>query len=89
MIERNFEAKGRSTTHLKDLENALDAAALLTIDTLPFTSLTADLFRGLLQHSGDLDHSGLFVEVERRNGIGGESRHPPDCAKLRSEARLD
>jgi 2-hydroxy-3-oxopropionate reductase len=71
MIERNFEAKGRSTTHLKDLENALDAAALLTIDTLPFTSLTADLFRGLLQHSGDLDHSGLFVEVERRNGIGG------------------
>lgn len=33
MIERNFEAKGRSTTHLKDLENALDAAALLTIDT--------------------------------------------------------
>jgi 2-hydroxy-3-oxopropionate reductase len=88
MIERNLEAKARSTTHLKDLENALDAAALLTIDTLPFTSLTADLFRGLLQHSGDLDHSGLFVEVERRNGMVVEGRHPPDCAKLRSEASV-
>ena len=35
----------------------------------PFTAATVSLFRGLLDHAGDLDHSGLLVELERRNGI--------------------
>jgi 2-hydroxy-3-oxopropionate reductase len=34
-----------------------------------YTTATADLFRGLLANAGDLDHSGLLVELERRNGI--------------------
>jgi 2-hydroxy-3-oxopropionate reductase len=55
-------------THLKDLDNALDAGSRLTLDALPYTTLTADLFRGLIDHAGDLDHSGLIVELERRNG---------------------
>ena len=69
MIDRDFATKGRSVTHLKDLDNALDAAHALEIDAVPYTALTADLFRGLLDHSGDLDHSGLLVELERRNGV--------------------
>ncbi|MBR0751232.1 NAD(P)-dependent oxidoreductase [Bradyrhizobium jicamae] len=69
MIERDFVTKGRSVTHLKDLDNALDAASRLDIAAVPFTALTADLFRGLLANAGDLDHSGLIVELERRNGI--------------------
>ncbi|MBR0794875.1 NAD(P)-dependent oxidoreductase [Bradyrhizobium jicamae] len=69
MIDRDFVTKGRSVTHLKDLDNALDAARHLEIPTVPFTALTADLFRGLLANAGDLDHSGLIVELERRNGI--------------------
>ncbi|MBR0936065.1 NAD(P)-dependent oxidoreductase [Bradyrhizobium jicamae] len=69
MIDRDFVTKGRSVTHLKDLDNALDAARRLEIPTVPFTALTADLFRGLLANAGDLDHSGLIVELERRNGI--------------------
>ena len=56
-------------THLKDLDNALDAARRLDIDSVPYTALTADLFRGLLDTAGDLDHSGLIAELERRNGI--------------------
>lgn len=67
MVERNFITKGRSVTHLKDLDNALDAAERIDLDALPYTALTADLFRGLIEHAGDLDHSGLLVELERRN----------------------
>ncbi len=69
MIERDFVTKGRSATHLKDLDNALDAARQLEIEAVPYTALTADLFRGLMANAGDLDHSGLIVELERRNGI--------------------
>ena len=69
MVERDFATKGRSVTHLKDLDNALDAAGRLALDDVPYTALTADLFRGLIENAGDLDHSGLLVELERRNGI--------------------
>ncbi|APF38696.1 MULTISPECIES: NAD(P)-dependent oxidoreductase [Chelatococcus] len=67
MVERDFTTKGRSVTHLKDLDNALDAAERLGLAATPFTAATADLFRGLLANAGDLDHSGLLVELERRN----------------------
>jgi 2-hydroxy-3-oxopropionate reductase len=67
MVERDFVTKGRSVTHLKDLDNALDAAERLALDAMPYTALTTDLFRGLIESAGDLDHSGLLVELERRN----------------------
>jgi 2-hydroxy-3-oxopropionate reductase len=67
MVERDFVTKGRSVTHLKDLDNALDAAERLSLEEVPYTALTADLFRGLIENAGDLDHSGLLVELERRN----------------------
>jgi 2-hydroxy-3-oxopropionate reductase len=70
MVERDFATKGRSVTHLKDLDNALDAAERIDLDALPYTALTADLFRGLIGNAGDLDHSGLLVELERRNALG-------------------
>ena len=69
MLARDFVTKGRSVTHLKDIDNALDAARAIGLAQTPFTATTADLFRGLLAHFGDLDHSGLFVEIERRNGL--------------------
>jgi len=69
MVERDFITKGRSVTHLKDLDNALDAAERIDLDTLPYTALTADLFRCLIENVGDLDHSGLLVELERRNAV--------------------
>jgi len=72
MVERDFVTKGRSVTHLKDLDNALDAADRIDMDSLPYTALTADLFRGLIANAGDLDHSGLLVELERRNGAVAE-----------------
>ena len=75
MVERDFATKGRSVTHLKDLDNALDAAARLNLAAIPYTAITADLFRGLIENAGDLDHSGLLVELERRNDVA-ESKEP-------------
>lgn len=70
MAKRDFTTRGRSVTHLKDLDNALDAASGLGVEDCPYSALTADLFRGLIGHAGDLDHSALLMEIERRNGIG-------------------
>jgi 2-hydroxy-3-oxopropionate reductase len=75
MVERDFVTKGRSVTHLKDLDNALDAAERLDLETVPYTTITADLFRGLIEHAGDLDHAGLLVELERRNRLGEGKDH--------------
>ena len=61
--------KGRSVPHLKDIDNVIDAARRLDIDSMPYIGLTADLFRGLIDTVGDLDHSALIVESERRNGV--------------------
>jgi len=69
MLARDFATRGRSVTHLKDIDNALDAASAIGLAQTPFTAATADLFRGLLTHFGDLDHSGLFAEIERRNNL--------------------
>jgi 3-hydroxyisobutyrate dehydrogenase-like beta-hydroxyacid dehydrogenase len=69
MVERDFVTKGRSVTHLKDLDNAIDAAERLHLTETPYSALTADLFRGLLANEGDLDHAGLLVELERRNQV--------------------
>ena len=67
MVERDFATKGRSVTHLKDLDNAIDAAERLDLPATPYCALTAELFRGLLANEGDLDHACLLVELERRN----------------------
>ncbi|WP_262299311.1 NAD(P)-dependent oxidoreductase [Microvirga sesbaniae] len=85
MVERDFVTRGRSVTHLKDLDNALDAADRIDLDALPYTALTADLFRGLLEHAGDLDHSGLLVELERRNPTGASAGSQGE-ARLRSRS---
>ena len=69
MVEGDFVTKGRSVTHLKDLDNAVDAAGRLALDSVPYTALTADLYRGLIAHAGDLDHSALILELARRNGV--------------------
>lgn len=65
MVARDFATRGRSVTHLKDLRNAM-ATAQESGAALPFSELTASLFDGLLAHEGDLDHSALLLELERR-----------------------
>jgi 2-hydroxy-3-oxopropionate reductase len=67
MIERNFKPGGPVRLHLKDLETALSVAQELETE-LPLTSLARDLFAALVDHDcGDVDHSAVIREVERRS----------------------
>lgn len=66
MVERDFETRGRTVTHLKDLENALAAAKAIGF-TAPVLTEVASLFRNLAEHEGDPDHSALILEIERLN----------------------
>ncbi|MBX9871294.1 MAG: NAD(P)-dependent oxidoreductase [Burkholderiaceae bacterium] len=69
MVERNFAPGGRMTVQLKDMRNALETASGLGY-TAPITSLLEQLYAEGVEHGlSDLDQSGLFVELARRNGM--------------------
>ncbi|MBS7777143.1 NAD(P)-dependent oxidoreductase [Acidovorax sp. CCYZU-2555] len=69
MQERDFAPRGRMTVQLKDLRNALATAAEIGFDA-PITGLFEQLYADSVAHGlGDLDHSGLFVELASRNAM--------------------
>ena len=69
MVERDFAPRARMGVQLKDLDNALATAQQLGFDA-PITALLDTLYReGINNGLQDLDHSGLFVELARRNGM--------------------
>lgn len=69
MVERDFAPRGRMTVQLKDLRNALSTAQEIGFDA-PVTGLFESLYaKGVENGLADLDHSGLFVELARRNGM--------------------
>ena len=69
MVTRDFAPRGRMTVQLKDMRNALDTAASMGFDA-PITAALERLYaEGIAHGDGDLDHSGLFVELARRNGM--------------------
>lgn len=69
MVERDFVARGRMTVQLKDMRNALATASELGFDA-PITAMFEQLYAdGIENGLADLDQSGLFVELARRNGM--------------------
>ncbi|WP_246099588.1 NAD(P)-dependent oxidoreductase [Methylibium rhizosphaerae] len=69
MVERDFAKRGAMTVQLKDLRNALDTAEELGFEA-PVTELFARLYSEAIDHGlGQLDHSALFAELARRNGL--------------------
>jgi len=69
MVERDFAKRAAVTVQLKDLRNAM-ATAEETGFEAPITELFAQLFEQATEHGlGNLDHSGLFVELASRNGM--------------------
>ncbi|MET0312752.1 MAG: NAD(P)-dependent oxidoreductase [Burkholderiaceae bacterium] len=69
MVERDFAPRGRMTVQVKDLRNALSTAEEIGFDA-PITSLFESLYaEGIANGLADHDHSGLFVELARRNGM--------------------
>lgn len=67
MVTRDFAPRARMTVQLKDLRNALETAADMGFSA-PVTETLARLYSDAVDHGdADLDHSGLFVELARRN----------------------
>ena len=68
MIARDFTPGGLVTNQLKDLDAASAVAQSMNMN-LPLLSTVHALFRNLRDHGGaDLDHSALFLEIERMSG---------------------
>ena len=67
MADGDFAPGGRSALQLKDLDNLLDEAASLGL-TLPLSELQRTRYRRFVEDldGGDLDHAGLFLELEDR-----------------------
>ncbi len=75
MLTRDFAARATATVQLKDMNNALDAAAGFDDYQLPITTLLRDLYASLCEHGGaGVDHSGLFLEIERMNQNAKDTR---------------
>lgn len=69
MVERDFAKRAAMSVQLKDLRNALDTAEALDFQA-PITRLFAQLYADAVEHGiGEYDHSALFVELARRNGM--------------------
>lgn len=69
MLERDFSPRGRMSVQLKDMRNALATANEIGFDA-PITSLFEQLYADSVAHGlGELDHSGLFVELASRNAM--------------------
>lgn len=69
MLQRDFAPRGRMAVQLKDMRNALETAAGMGFSA-PVTQALEQLYADAVDHGdADLDHSGLFVELARRNGM--------------------
>ena len=67
MIEKDFSPKGRTATHLKDMNNILSCAKNFNLH-LPVSTLIKDMYNNLVKNGhGDKDHSSLYKEIERIN----------------------
>ena len=67
MVERDFAPRGRMAVQLKDMRNALATAGEIGFDA-PITALFEQLYADGVEHGlGELDHSGLFIELASRN----------------------
>jgi 2-hydroxy-3-oxopropionate reductase len=69
MIEKNWVPGGPAKYQLKDLSTATALGRDLGLE-LPVTELVEALFRDLVDHDdGERDHSALYLELCRRNGL--------------------
>jgi 2-hydroxy-3-oxopropionate reductase len=69
MVERDFAARARIPIQLKDMRNALATAGEIGFEA-PITQLFEGLYASAEANGfADLDHSGLFAELARRNGM--------------------
>ena len=69
MVERDFAPRGSMNVQLKDMRNVLATAQEIGFDA-PVTALLEALYAQSIDHGlGELDHSGLFIELASRNAM--------------------
>ncbi len=67
MIKKDFSPKGKTSVHLKDMNNILGSAKEFNLH-LPISSVVREMFNNLVNNGhGDEDHSSLYKEIERLN----------------------
>ncbi len=67
MIDKDFSPKGRTSVHLKDMNNILDCANSYNLH-LPISNLVKEMYKTLVENGyGEIDHSSLYKEIERLN----------------------
>ena len=67
MIEKDFSPKGKTSTHLKDMNNILECANSYNTH-LPISNLIKGMYKTLVDNGhGNTDHSSLYNEIERMN----------------------
>ena len=67
MIDKDFTPKGRTSVHLKDMNNILECANSFNTH-LPISNLVKEMYKTLVENGhGETDHSSLYKEIERIN----------------------
>ena len=67
MIDKDFTPKGRTSVHLKDMNNILECANSYNTH-LPISNLVKEMYKTLVENGhGETDHSSLYKEIERLN----------------------
>ena len=67
MIDKDFSPKGKTSTHLKDMNNILECANSYNTN-LPISNLIKEMYKSLVDNGhGNTDHSSLYNEIERIN----------------------
>ncbi len=67
MINKDFIPKGRTSVHLKDMNNILECANNYNTH-LPISNLVKEMYKSLVDNGhGETDHSSLYKEIERIN----------------------
>ena len=67
MIDKDFTPKGKTSTHLKDMNYILECARNSNTQ-LPISNLVKEMYKTLVKNGhGEEDHSSLYKEIERIN----------------------
>jgi len=67
MIDKDFFPKGKTSVHLKDMNNIIECANSYNLH-LPISNLIKEMYKSLVENGyGEIDHSSLYKEIERLN----------------------
>ena len=67
MIDKDFAPKGKTSVHLKDMNNIIESANSYNLN-LPISKLVKEMYKSLVENGyGEIDHSSLYKEIERLN----------------------